>query len=147
MGPRRLVEPHAEAQSHAVQDLLDLIQRLPAEVLGPEHLGFRLLHQLADRADVRVLQAVVRPHRQLQLLDALVQVLVRRPGARLIGLRFLVKYLGGEGTGNVQSLILAGALLVMGFQTVLVAFLADLLAANRKLMEEVRFLLKRRDDK
>jgi glycosyltransferase involved in cell wall biosynthesis len=65
----------------------------------------------------------------------------------LIGLRFLWRYLHGEGTGNVQSLILAGALLVMGFQTVLVAFLADLLAANRKLMEEVRFLLKARDDK
>jgi glycosyltransferase involved in cell wall biosynthesis len=65
----------------------------------------------------------------------------------LIGLRFLWKYLHGEGTGNVQSLILAGALLVMGFQTVLVAFLADLLAANRKLLEEVRFLLKARDDK
>ena len=65
----------------------------------------------------------------------------------LIGLRFLLKYLDGEGTGNVQSLILAGALLVMGFQTVLVAFLADLLAANRKLMEEVRFLLKVRDDR
>lgn len=63
----------------------------------------------------------------------------------LIGLRFLWKYLHGEGTGNVQSLILAGTLLVMGFQTVLVAFLADLLAANRKLMEEVRFLLKARD--
>lgn len=65
----------------------------------------------------------------------------------LIGLRFLWKYLSGDGGGHVQSLILAGALLVMGFQTILVAFLADLLAANRKLMEEVRFLLKARDDK
>lgn len=60
----------------------------------------------------------------------------------LIGLRFLINYLGGEGEGHVQSLILAGALLVMGFQTLLVAFLADLLAANRKLMEDVRFKLK-----
>ena len=64
----------------------------------------------------------------------------------LIGLRFLWKYLSGDGGGHIQSLILAGALLVMGFQTVLVAFLADLLAANRKLMEDVRFLLKARDD-
>ncbi len=65
----------------------------------------------------------------------------------LIGLRFLWKFMHGEGTGNVQSLILAGALLVMGFQTVLVAFLADLLAANRKLMEDVRFLLRTWDDR
>jgi hypothetical protein len=60
----------------------------------------------------------------------------------LIGSRFLWLYLGGEGEGHVQSLILASALLVMGFQTLLVAFLADLLAANRKLMEDVRFRLK-----
>jgi glycosyltransferase involved in cell wall biosynthesis len=59
----------------------------------------------------------------------------------LIGLRFLWKYLGGAGEGHVQSLILAALLLGMGFQTILVAFLADLLAANRKLMEEVRYRL------
>lgn len=56
----------------------------------------------------------------------------------LIGLRFLWYYLAGEGSGHVQSLILAGALLVMGFQAVLVAFVADLLAANRKLLEDLR---------
>lgn len=57
----------------------------------------------------------------------------------LIGVRFLGYYFGGEGDGHVQSLILAGALLVMGFQTFLVAFLADLQAANRKLLEELRY--------
>jgi len=58
----------------------------------------------------------------------------------LIGLRFLWKYLGGEGEGHVQSLILAALLLGMGFQTLLIAVVADLLAANRKLLEDVRFL-------
>jgi glycosyltransferase involved in cell wall biosynthesis len=57
----------------------------------------------------------------------------------LIGVWFLSKYLAGEGAGHVQSLILAGALLVMGFQAILIAFVADLLAANRKLLEEIRF--------
>jgi len=60
----------------------------------------------------------------------------------LIGLRFLLNYLSGEGEGHIQSLILSGALLAMGFQAILVAFLADLLAANRKLLEDVRFRLK-----
>jgi glycosyltransferase involved in cell wall biosynthesis len=60
----------------------------------------------------------------------------------LIGLRFLWKYWLGDGGGHVQSLILAAALLVMGFQTFLVAFLADLLAANRKLLEDVRVAVK-----
>ncbi|MFP4247198.1 MAG: glycosyltransferase family 2 protein [Halochromatium sp.] len=57
----------------------------------------------------------------------------------LIGLRFLWFYLAGSGAGHVQSLILASVLLGMGFQTILVAFLADLLAANRKLLEDIRF--------
>ena len=56
-----------------------------------------------------------------------------------LGLRFLYYYLSGEGDGHIQSVILSGILLTMGFQTILVAFLADLLAANRKLLEDVRY--------
>lgn len=56
----------------------------------------------------------------------------------LLGLRFVWKWLGGEGEGHVQSVILAGVLLGMGFQTLLVAFLADLLSANRKILEDLR---------
>jgi glycosyltransferase involved in cell wall biosynthesis len=61
----------------------------------------------------------------------------------IIGLRFLVKYFQGEGDGHIQSLILASALLVIGFQTILVAFVADLIAANRKLLEDIRYKLKK----
>lgn len=60
----------------------------------------------------------------------------------LIGTRFLWKYLGGEGAGHVQSLILSALLLGMGFQTLLIAFVADLLAANRKLLEDIRFSIR-----
>ena len=56
----------------------------------------------------------------------------------LIGVRFLFKYFSGDGLGHVQSLILASSLLVIGFHTILIAFVADLLAANRKLLEEIR---------
>ena len=57
----------------------------------------------------------------------------------LVGLRFLYYYMTGEGDGHVQSLILASVLIGIGFQTILVAFMADLLAANRKLMEDIRY--------
>lgn len=57
----------------------------------------------------------------------------------LLGLRFLYKYLTGDGNGYVQSLILASILMGMGFQTILVAFVTDLLSANRKLLEDLRF--------
>lgn len=57
----------------------------------------------------------------------------------VIGLRFMWHYFHGNGHGYIQSLILASVMLSMGFQTLLVAFIADLLAANRKLLEDVRF--------
>lgn len=65
----------------------------------------------------------------------------------MIGLRFLWYYLQGNGDGHVQSLILASVLLGMGFQTLLVAFVADLSAANRKLVEDVRFKIARLGEK
>jgi len=61
----------------------------------------------------------------------------------LVGLRFMYYFISGSGTGHIQSLILASVLLTMGFQTFMVAFLADLLAANRSLLEDVRFMQKR----
>ncbi len=51
-------------------------------------------------------------------------------------------YITGGGAGHVQSLILTAILLGMGFQTLLVAFLADLLSANRKLLEDIRYTVK-----
>jgi glycosyltransferase involved in cell wall biosynthesis len=56
----------------------------------------------------------------------------------VVGLRFLWLFLEGAGQGNVQSLILAAILMIMGFQAVLVAFLADLIAANRRMLESLR---------
>ncbi len=58
----------------------------------------------------------------------------------LIGLRFMVFWLQGDSGGHVQSLILAAILLGAGFNTILIAFIADLLAANRKLLEDIRML-------
>lgn len=60
----------------------------------------------------------------------------------LIGLRFLWYYLTSGGAGHVQSLILAAVLLISGFQTILVAFLADVLAANRKMLEDIKYQLR-----
>jgi hypothetical protein len=60
----------------------------------------------------------------------------------LLGLRFLYFYISGEGIGHVQSVILSSVFMGMGFQTFLVAFIADLLASNRKLLEDIRHMLK-----
>lgn len=59
------------------------------------------------------------------------------------GTRFLYYYVTGDGGGHVQSLILSSILLGVGFQTILTAFLADLLAVNRRLMEDVQYRVKK----
>jgi glycosyltransferase involved in cell wall biosynthesis len=57
----------------------------------------------------------------------------------LVGLRFLWLFFTQGGSGHVQSLILASILIGMGFQTIMVAFVADLLSVNRKLAEDNRY--------
>jgi len=56
----------------------------------------------------------------------------------LLGLRFLYYYFTGDGEGHMQSVVLSGVLMGMGFQTGLIAFIADLLSVNRKLLEEIK---------
>ncbi len=56
----------------------------------------------------------------------------------LIGLRFLYYFFMSAGEGHIQSLILASILMGMGFQTCLIAFIADLLAVNRKILEAIK---------
>lgn len=60
----------------------------------------------------------------------------------LIGLRFLWFYLGGDGSGHVQSLILAALLMATGFAMGLAGLLADLVAVNRKLLESIDWRLR-----
>ena len=57
----------------------------------------------------------------------------------LLGVRYLYFLAIGEGTGHVQSVILAGILLGMGFQTGLIAFVADLISVNRKQLEQIKY--------
>jgi hypothetical protein len=49
--------------------------------------------------------------------------------------RFLFYYFSGDGGGHLQSLILGGVLVMMGFITFVVALLADLINFNRQLLE------------
>lgn len=56
----------------------------------------------------------------------------------ILGLRFLYYWMAGNGEGHIQSVILSGVLMGVGFQTSLIAFIADLLSVNRKLLEEIK---------
>ncbi|MDX5584851.1 MAG: hypothetical protein QNK20_07940, partial [Aureibaculum sp.] len=56
----------------------------------------------------------------------------------LLGLRFLYFYFTEDGSGHMQSVVLSGVLMGMGFQTGLIAFIADLLSVNRNLLEKIK---------
>ena len=56
-----------------------------------------------------------------------------------IGIRFLVFYFSGNSAGHVQSLILACTLMIIGFMTFVIGLLADVISANRKIMEDVQY--------
>ena len=60
----------------------------------------------------------------------------------LVSLRFLFLYLGDQGQGNVQSLILSAVLMIVGFQVILIGLVADAIASNRRLTEELLFRLR-----
>lgn len=64
----------------------------------------------------------------------LFSLFVSTPGF-LLGLRFLYHYWNGNGSGHVQSLILASMLLILGGLIALCGLLADLISVNRKLLE------------
>jgi hypothetical protein len=50
------------------QDLFDLVERFPAKVLRPQHLGFGFNDQFSDRSYVRILQAVVRTNGKFEFI-------------------------------------------------------------------------------
>lgn len=50
-------------------------------------------------------------------------------------IRFLYFYLSGDGAGHLQSLVLGGVLLMMGFITFMIGLVADLISFNRQLLE------------
>ena len=62
----------------------------------------------------------------------------------LLGLRYLYFFFIGD-RGHVQSLILAAVLLIIGFQIIVLSFIADSIGANRKINEELLYLQKKRE--
>ncbi|RAX41981.1 glycosyltransferase family 2 protein [Rhizobium tropici] len=59
------------------------------------------------------------------------------PGTLMV-LRFLYNYMAGHGSGNIQSLVLSSALLALAGILAMSGILAELIAVNRQLLEEVR---------
>jgi glycosyltransferase involved in cell wall biosynthesis len=88
-----------------------------------------VLHSLTTTARIFV---TYRPLAFFAVLGSLIIL-----AGLLLGVRFLVFFYQGEGDGHIQSLILAALLMGVGFQTLAIGVLSDLIAVNRKLLEKI----------
>lgn len=101
---------------------------------------FKSIPQYLRRSMATILRiyTMYRPLKTFMMLSSLLF-----GGGIAIGLRFLYFHLTESKTGHVQSLILAAILLISAFMVFLVGLLADLVSANRKLLEDALIRLRR----
>jgi len=64
----------------------------------------------------------------------------------IIGLRFIYFYIIGDGTGKIQSLILASLLISLGFLFFILALVADLISVNRQLLEKLDWRIRQLEE-
>ena len=62
-----------------------------------------------------------------------------------IGVRFLCFLFSGNGAGYIQSLILASMMIILGVMTIIVGLQGDIIAANRKLLEDIQYHVRKLD--
>lgn len=60
-----------------------------------------------------------------------------------IGCRYLYYFFNHKTAGHIQSLILAAILLIVGFQIIMMGVVAELIAINRQLLEDIQVRIKK----
>ncbi|MFN2235802.1 MAG: glycosyltransferase family 2 protein [Anaerolineales bacterium] len=108
----------------------------------PSRLMKSIPHYLAN-----IVPTIIRSYtlyRPLRIFSALSAMLIG--SGTILGLRFVYyNYFLKEGTGHIQSLILAAVLLIVGFQVFTIGLVADLVSANRKILEETIYLIRKQE--
>ena len=110
---------------------------------NPELRKSRLMNTIFGYIKKSVLTIVraVLMYKSLQFFTVVASVFLI--GGTAIGIRFLYYYFTGKGNGHVQSLILATMMIIIGFQTFVTGLQADIISANRKLLEDIQFRVKK----
>jgi glycosyltransferase involved in cell wall biosynthesis len=118
------------------------VQSVPVRTNAPTRPS-RLYHGLGTylRKSTATIFRIYTIYKPLKTFFAIGAVLMLAGSA--LGVRFLWHFANGERGGHIQSLILAAVFLIIGFQTLLIGLVADLISVNRRLSEEVLVRLKR----
>lgn len=110
---------------------------------NPELRKSRLMNSMAayiKKSILTILRAVLM-YRPMKIFTVIGSVFIL--AGTLIGIRFLFFYFGGNGSGHVQSLILATMMIIIGFQTFVTGLQADIISANRKILEDIQYRVKK----
>ena len=103
----------------------------------------RLFHSMGayvKRSMITIIRAYMM-YRPLTFFSVL--GLIPFTGGFLIGLRFLIYWLKDSGSGHIQSLIFASTLMLLGFMTFIVGLQADVIANNRKILEDIQYRIRK----
>jgi glycosyltransferase involved in cell wall biosynthesis len=111
---------------------------------NPPQRPSRLMRGISDyvkNSSITIIRAyaMYRPLRVFVAIGSIMLLIGVALGFRYLLLRFLYQ----AGTGNIQSLILAAVLMIVGFQTMMIGLVADLIAFNRKIMEEILYRVRK----
>lgn len=110
---------------------------------NPPRRPSRLMRSITEyltHSTVTIVRAytMYRPLRVFTIIGSLMIAIGLIPA-----LRFLYFFALGQGEGKIQSLLLGAVLIIVGFQTLLIGLVADLISFNRKLLEEVLYINKK----
>lgn len=110
---------------------------------NPELRKSRLMNSMAayiKKSMLTILRAVLmyKPMKVFTMISSIFIFV-----GMMIGIRFLFFYFNGDGGGHVQSLILATMMIIIGFQTFVTGLQADIISANRKILEDMQFRIKK----
>lgn len=110
---------------------------------NPELRKSRLMHSIFDyvkKSVLTILRAVLmyKPLKIFFLLGSTAML-----AGIAIGIRFLFCFFRGNGAGHIQSLILATMMIIIGSQTIVTGLQADIISANRKLLEDIQYRVKK----
>ncbi len=96
----------------------------------------------AKRASITILRTYIdyKPLRTFLLIGGLILLT-----GLAVGLRVLIHYFGtGMVTPYVPSAILTAILLIFGFQAIILGLIADMIGRNRRVQEEILYILKKK---
>ena len=109
---------------------------------NPELRPSRLVKSLSNyvRRSIATMGHVFVIYRPFRFLGVVAGLLLA--AGLLVGFRYLYFVIIGEGRGHVQSVILTAILILMGFNTLTLAIIANLISVNRRLLEDVQVHLR-----